>query len=89
MPKRSKYSEILLTNSEINYLKEISVSRTTMYQTVQRAKILLMCNEGVCVTEISRRMGGNRKTVILCLDKCLNLGVSQTLEDLPGRGRRA
>ena len=89
MPKRSKYSEILLTNSEINYLKEISVSRTTMYQTVQRAKILLMCNEGVCVTEISRRMGVNRKTVILCLDKCLNLGVSQALEDLPGRGRKA
>ena len=89
MARRSKYSAISLTESEINYLKQISVSRTAMYQTVQRAKILLMNNDGINVSEITRRIDVNRKTVILCLDKCLNYGVSQALEDLPGRGRKA
>jgi hypothetical protein len=54
---------------------------------VQRASILLRYHAKATVSEIARSLGTNRPRVERCLSKALELGVTQALPDLPGRGR--
>jgi Helix-turn-helix domain len=43
---------------------------------------------GTTVSEIAETMGTNRPRVERCVSKALELGVTQALADLSGRGRR-
>lgn len=56
---------------------------------MERAKILIAYEEGDSVSSIARELNTNRPKVERCIDKALQLGAMQALEDLPRRGRPA
>jgi len=70
-------------------LTALSLSRSEPAGRVQRASILLRYHVGETVSEIARSLATNRPRVERCISKALDLGVTQALADLPGRGRRA
>jgi hypothetical protein len=70
-------------------LTALSLSRSEPAGRVQRASILLRYQVGETVSEIARSLATNRPRVERCISKALDLGVTQALADLPGRGRRA
>lgn len=58
-------------------------------QTVNRARILLLKAEDISIYAIADKVGMNRKSVMLCINKYLKVGVENALFDAPGRGRNA
>ena len=88
MPFVSRRAQLKLSSSEIEKLTTLSQSRSQPAGRVQRASILLRYHTGETVSEIARALGTNRPRVERCVSKALDLGVTQALADLPGRGRR-
>ena len=88
MPFVSHRARLKLSDSEVVMLAALSQSRTEPAGRVQRASILLRYHAGDTVSEIARIQGTNRPRVERCVSKALDLGVTQALVDLPGRGRR-
>ena len=88
MPFVSHRAQLKLSDSEVAMLAALSQSRTEPAGRVQRASILLRYHAGDTVSEIARIQGTNRPRVERCVSKALDLGVTQALVDLPGRGRR-
>ena len=88
MPFVSRRAQLKLTASEIEKLTTLSQSRSQPAGRVQRAAILLRYQSGETISEIARALGTNRPRVERCVSKALDLGVTQALADLPGRGRR-
>ena len=85
MPK--KITKINLNADEIKQLNSIVKSRTTQAQFVQRAKILLLKNDGMINDAIADKLDINRHSVELCLKKYVNSGVDAALNDLERSGR--
>jgi len=69
------------------YFESLLRSRTSQAQIVQRARILLLKSEGLTVDDIADKVGVNRNSVLLCLEKYRNGGAENALSDAPGRGR--
>ena len=88
MPFVSRRARLKLSNSEIEMLTALSQSRSQPAGSVQRASIVLHYHAGDTVSTIARTLGTNRPLVERCVSKALELGVTQALADLPGRGRR-
>lgn len=88
MPFVSHRAPLKLRKDEIDMLTRLSQSRSQPAGRVQRASILLRYQAGETVSEIARALGTNRPRIERCLSKALELGVTQALADLPGRGRR-
>jgi transposase len=88
LPFVSHRAQLKLSDSEVAMLAALSQSRTEPAGRVQRASILLRYHAGDTVSEIARIQGTNRPRVERCVSKALDLGVTQALVDLPGRGRR-
>ena len=88
MPFVSRRAQLKLGESEVEALIALAQSRSEPAGRVQRASILLRYRAGTTVSEIARTMGTNRPRVERCVSKALELGVTQALADLPGRGRR-
>jgi transposase len=88
LPFVSRRAQLKLSDSEIEMLAALSVSRSEPAGRVQRASILLRYHAGDTVSAIARSQGTNRPRVERCVSKALDLGVAQALVDLPGRGRR-
>lgn len=88
MPFVSRRAPLKLSSSDIEMLTALSQSRSQPAGRVQRASILLRYHTGETVSEIARSLGTNRPRVERCVSKALDLGVTQALTDLPGRGRR-
>ena len=84
-----KASVINLTAEEREYLEARTRARTIQAQTVNRARILLLKADGCSVDDIADKVGINRKSVMLCLNKFAEGGVENALFDAPGRGRNA
>ena len=84
-----KASTINLSEDERLYLETQMRARTIQAQTVIRARILLLKAEGISVDHIADKVGMNRKSVMLCINKYLEGGVENALFDAPGRGRNA
>ena len=84
-----KASVINLTAEEREYLETRTRARTIQAQTVNRARILLLKADGCSVDDIADKVGINRKSVMLCLNKFAEGGVENALFDAPGRGRNA
>ena len=82
-------STINLSEEERTYLETQVRSRTIQAQTVCRARILLLRAEGISINEIADKVGINRCSVMLCLNKYKEGGVENALFDAPGRGRNA
>lgn len=84
-----KSSIINLTAEDREYLKMQTRARTIQAQTVSRARILLLKADGRSIDDIADKVGINRKSVMLCLNKYAEGGVENALFDAPGRGRNA
>ncbi len=84
-----KSNAITLTDNEKSYLETQLRARTIQAQTVCRARILLLRSESVSIDAIADKVGINRKSVMLCLQKFAERGVENALFDAPGRGRNA
>lgn len=86
MPFEKRRKELCLTKEEIDRLRKLSVSRTAEKRKVIRASILLDAVKGLNDQAIARKNHVNRHTVILCITKCLQLGLEAALKDLrPGK----
>ena len=84
-----KATTITLTPEDRSYLELQTRSRTIQAQTVCRARILLLKADGESIDSIADKVGINRCSVILCLNKFKAGGVENALFDAPGRGRNA
>ena len=84
-----KASTIILSNDDRSYLETQTRARTIQAQTVNRARILLLKADGTSIDAIADKVGMNRKSVMLCINKYLEGGVENALFDAPGRGRNA
>ena len=84
-----KSSIINLTAEDREYLEMQTRARTIQAQTVSRARILLLKADGCSIDDIADKVGINRKSVMLCLNKYAEGGVENALFDAPGRGRNA
>ena len=84
-----KASCLTLSDEDRSYLEAQTRARTIQAQTVSRARILLLKAKGVSIDEIADKVGMNRKSVMLCINKYLEGGVENALYDAPGRGRNA
>ena len=82
-----KANVLTLTPEERDYLETQTRSRTIQAQTVCRARILLLKADGTPIDDIADKVGINRKSVMLCINKYLEGGVENALFDAPGRGR--
>ncbi len=84
-----KASTIILSNDDRSYLETQTRARTIQAQTVNRARILLLKADGTSIDDIADKVGMNRKSVMLCINKYIEGGVENALFDAPGRGRNA
>lgn len=84
-----KSGVINLTAEDRKYLEMQTRARTIQAQTVSRARILLLKADGCSIDDIADKVGINRKSVMLCLNKYAEGGVENALFDAPGRGRNA
>ena len=84
-----KASTITLSTNDRSYLEAQTRARTIQAQTVNRARILLLKADGISIDDIADKVGMNRKSVMLCINKYLEGGVENALFDAPGRGRNA
>ena len=84
-----KASTITLSTDDRSYLEAQTRARTIQAQTVTRARILLLKADGISIDDIADKVGMNRKSVMLCINKYLEGGVENALFDAPGRGRNA
>ena len=84
-----KASTITLSTDDRLYLEAQTRARTIQAQTVNRARILLLKADGISIDDIADKVGMNRKSVMLCINKYLKGGVENALFDAPGRGRNA
>ncbi len=84
-----KASTIVLSEDDRSYLETQTRARTIQAQTVNRARILLLKADGKSIDDIADKVGMNRKSVLLCINKYLDGGVENALFDAPGRGRNA
>ena len=88
MPFVSHRAPLRLSPSELEMLTSLSQSRTEAVARVQRASMLLRYNANESISKIAKSLATNRPRVERCVSKALELGVTQALADLPGRGRR-
>ena len=88
MPFVSTRARLKLSDKDKEALTSLAQSRTEPAGRVQRASMLLRYQAGETISEIARDLGTNRPRVERCVAKALDLGVTQALSDLPGRGRR-
>lgn len=78
---------LTLTPEDREYLETQTRARTIQAQTVNRARILLLKADGCSIDAIADKVGLNRKSVMLCINKYNEGGVENALFDAPGRGR--
>ena len=83
----AKTTILKLSEDEKKYLESLVRCRTMQAQTVQRARILLLKSEGAAIDAIADKVGINRNSVILCINKHREGGADNALYDAPGRGR--
>lgn len=84
-----KATAITLSADEREYLETQTRARTIQAQTVNRARILLLKADGCSIDDIADKVGLNRKSVMLCINKFNEGGVENALFDAPGRGRNS
>ena len=82
-----KAKVLQLSSEDRDYLEQQTRARTIQAQTANRARILLLKADGLSVADIADKVGLNRKSVMLCIEKYVAGGVENALFDAPGRGR--
>ena len=87
MPFVSSREPIILTEEEVNYLTSITRSRNSKKGINERAKIILLSNQGKSDSIIARELGITRHKVMRTIKRVLSIGINDGLKDLPGRGK--
>jgi len=87
MPFIRTRPELKLSDELRKELSRIARSRTESVRRVERAKMLIAYEAGKSVSAIAREMKTNRPRVERCVDKALQFGPMEALEDLQRRGR--
>lgn len=87
MPKAITVLE--LTLDEKDFLEKLIKKPTIEVRTYKRAKILLLKSEGKSYEEIEEKLELTRPSIRLCIDKYLEGGINNALEDKSGRGVKA
>ena len=75
---------LALTQEDREFLESQARARTIQAQTVIRARILLLKADGCSIDAIADKVGLNRKSVMLCINKYNEGGVENALSDAPG-----
>jgi transposase/DNA-binding MarR family transcriptional regulator len=88
MPFLSKRPKLRPTSENLAELERISNSRTAPSAQRDRAKMLLLYHSGETISAIAAQLSTNRPKVERTVNKALEIGVVESLRDLPGRGRR-
>jgi transposase len=83
----AKATRIEISENDRVYFETLVRSRTMQAQIVQRARIILLKAEGNSIETIADKVGINRKSVMLCIEKYKDSGAENALYDAPGRGR--
>ena len=83
----AKAHKIELIDGDKEYFESLLRNRTMQAQAVQRARVLLLKAEGLSIDVIADKVGINRKSVMLCIEKYMEGGAENALNDAPGRGR--
>lgn len=87
MPKAITVLE--LSSDEKDFLEELIKRPTIEVRTYKRAKILLLKSEGKSYEDIEEKLELSRPSIRLCIDKYLEGGINNALEDKSGRGVKA
>ncbi len=70
-----KAFNLILSDEDRANLEAQTRARTIQAQTVNRARILLLKADGMSINDIADKVGMNRKSVMLCINKYLEGGV--------------
>ena len=89
MARETKRAKLLLSESDLQILVDLSGSRTAPVREVERAKIMLSYADGLSISEIQRQLGVSRPTIYKCIDKALAAGIRVGLKDTFHRPREA
>lgn len=87
MPKAR--TTIELSSDEKSYLENILKKPTIEVRVYKRAKALLMKAEGFSYEDIEEKLDLTRPSIRLCIDKYLEGGLNNALDDKSGRGVKA
>ncbi len=87
MPFKRTKSELVLVDESKILLNEIAVSRTQPVQRVERARILLSYYKTKSISQSATDLKLNRMIVNRCVNKALELGVENALNDLQRSGK--
>ena len=87
MPFSKKRKALQFTEGELNKLESIRKSRTEEKRRTVRAALLLDSLSGQSDEAIAQRHHISRGTVVLCIQKCLQLGMEAALGELPRTGK--
>ena len=83
MPTKTKRPALEINAEDIEYLEQISKSRTMPKREVDRAKVLILYSKKTGITAISSKVGLCRTSAYDCIDKALAMGIRSGLKDLP------
>ena len=81
MANVSKKPLLILSDKEVEFLKNKSNSKTSPFREVQRAKVLYFYYQKNSITAISSLTNLSRESIYKHLDKALNFGVEEALKD--------
>jgi hypothetical protein len=82
-------AKLVLDAGARSKLEAIAKSRTEGQARVERAKVLLAYHAGERVTALAEAFQTNRPKIERILNRALEMGALASLEDRPGRGRKA
>ena len=83
----AKAKPLALNDEERELLETLIRTRTIQASVMNRARILLLKADGESTDTIADKVGLNRNSVLLCIKKFKEGGVSNAIYDAPGRGR--
>ncbi len=83
----AKAKPLALTTEDRELLEALIRTRTIQASIMNRARIILLKADGESIDSIADKVGLNRNSVLLCLRKFKEGGVSNAIYDAPGRGR--
>lgn len=84
---RSIKTPLILSEEDKRYLQKIRNSRTEQVRRVERATILLHYADGISSPQIAKLMQISVPNTDKCINKALQFGVNQALEDFKRSGR--
>ena len=89
MPFERTKAKLTLTQSEHDALNKIAKTQTEAFRRVERAKMMLLYADGVGVPAIADQLNTNTSKVYRSIDKALEFGALNALDDIKRSGRPA